>query len=347
MVVNLINNIVVTIIVPVYQVEIAVLSKCLESICAQTYDNIELLVIQDGETEKYDSLMAEIIKLDARVSYYKIPHVGVSGARNYGLDHSTGSYIAFVDSDDLISSRFIEESLQLALESDAQVVCGELKKSTYSHSAHLSNHANQAILLDSPLDISLLKEEILSGCPINGHENLWMSVQGPVSKLYERSSIGNLRFDGSLSIGEDVHFNVRVLSSCNRVIISKNIWYFYNQREGSLCHSGSIEKWSDNIKQYKHLNGAEFNSLAVKARIARLATDMLYDSCVCKKLQFAFDRLAELDIAHCFSSDVTSRYAYPPHRKLLYSLLDKGLYGPSSLFIHFIVWLSAFKNRVR
>ena len=96
-----------SIIVPVFNVE-KYLSSCLESILKQTYDNFEVIIVDDGSTDNSYKIIEEYSKSDKRFKKYKKKNGGVSSARNYGITKATGDYILFVDSDDTINTKLLE-----------------------------------------------------------------------------------------------------------------------------------------------------------------------------------------------------------------------------------------------
>ena len=90
-----------SIIVPIYNVEQYV-DKCIQSILNQTYQNLEIILVDDGATDRSGSIADSYAAKDKRVKVFHKENGGLSDARNYGLDHVTGDYILFVDSDDFI-----------------------------------------------------------------------------------------------------------------------------------------------------------------------------------------------------------------------------------------------------
>ena len=104
-------NIKISIIIPVYN-SAKYLRKCLNSIINQTFDNIEIICINDGSTDNSLSIINEYAKIDSRIKVYTIENKGVSAARNYGILVATGEYIGFVDSDDYIDLNYYEEMMK-------------------------------------------------------------------------------------------------------------------------------------------------------------------------------------------------------------------------------------------
>lgn len=102
----------ISIIVPVYKVE-SYLSRCIDSILAQTYQNFELMLVDDGSLDRCGEICDNYAKKDDRIKVIHQPNRGVSAARNAGLDLATGDYIGFVDSDDYISINMYSDMIKL------------------------------------------------------------------------------------------------------------------------------------------------------------------------------------------------------------------------------------------
>ena len=109
----------ISVIVPVYNVE-QYLKKCLDSVISQTYTNLEIILVDDGSTDNSLSICREFEKLDARVRVFSQNNRGPGSARNTGLNHAKGIYIAFVDSDDYLDKniyknleKYIDEKIEL------------------------------------------------------------------------------------------------------------------------------------------------------------------------------------------------------------------------------------------
>lgn len=108
-----------TIIVPVYNVE-PYLSDCIESILSQSFDNFELLLIDDGSTDSSGEICDRYAKSDKRIRVFHTENQGVSSARNRGLDEARGKYISFVDSDDYIQADTYSQNIKI-LEADLSI----------------------------------------------------------------------------------------------------------------------------------------------------------------------------------------------------------------------------------
>ena len=114
----------ISIIIPVYNVE-RYLPECLDSLLAQTYQNFELLCVNDGSSDSSQSILEQYARKDSRVRVFCKKNGGVSSARNFGLEQAKGEYIGFVDSDDFVLPRFLERMQQAMDAEKAKIaVCG-------------------------------------------------------------------------------------------------------------------------------------------------------------------------------------------------------------------------------
>lgn len=112
----------ISIIIPVYNVE-KYLDECIQSCINQTYKNIEIILIDDGSSDKSAEICKEYAELDSRIIFKSIPNSGVAHARNVGIGISNGSYITFVDSDDFIDEKYCEVMYNLLVDYDADIAC--------------------------------------------------------------------------------------------------------------------------------------------------------------------------------------------------------------------------------
>ena len=110
----------ISIIVPVYNVE-NFLTRCFESIRTQTYENVEILLIDDGSTDKSGVICDSLAQNDPRVSVIHQNNMGLSEARNTGLNIAKGEFISFIDSDDFIDPTMLETLLELLLQTDTGI----------------------------------------------------------------------------------------------------------------------------------------------------------------------------------------------------------------------------------
>lgn len=111
----------VSVIVPVYNVE-KYITKCLESLVGQTLKDIEIIIVNDGSTDNSEKIIKEFQSMYGNVKYYTKENGGLSDARNYGMKHATGEYIAFLDSDDFANITLYEKMYNKAKENNSDYV---------------------------------------------------------------------------------------------------------------------------------------------------------------------------------------------------------------------------------
>lgn len=217
----------ISVIVPVYNVE-KYIKKCVDSICGQTYKNLEIILVDDGSTDSSGKISDELAEEDRRISVIHQKNGGVSRARNAGLDKATGDYIAFVDSDDYLSLNMYECLLKSMKENDADIVRCGIKN------VHEGEKVKQFETVDSIVELSLA--EMIDGLK-NRRTKLvvW-------NALYKKEIISELRFVPDV-IYEDVFFTNAVLKKHHSEILVNVPFYRYLvKRDGNTNTSKFVPK---------------------------------------------------------------------------------------------------------
>ena len=226
----------VSIIVPVYKVE-QYLDECVESIVSQTYRNTEILLIDDGSPDRCPEKCDAWAEKDTRIHVIHKKNGGLSDARNAGMAASSGAFIAFVDSDDILEPEYIEYLYRAICETGADISeCGYQK---FSDKPVATNRPNR---MCSPLIQS--REEALYHFskvihPVN--HQVW-------DKLYRRELIVNEPFLYGRQ-AQDVLFSCHVLGKCNKIARIDNTLYHWRIRQGSASN-GFISQRLDALETY-------------------------------------------------------------------------------------------------
>ena len=211
----------ISVIVPVYNVE-KYLHCCVDSILAQTFTDIEVLLVNDGSTDGSGTICDEYAQLDCRVRVFHKANGGVSSARNLGLDEAKGKWIMFVDSDDKVSPEICEKLLDHASEG-CMPICAHYK------------WTDNTVKRESP--------EVTKNCySIKEFLKLRVWILTPWGRLFERRIIKreHLRFSESISYAEDTVFNYDYLPYVNEIKIVDMPLYFYRILPNSLSHGKYI-----------------------------------------------------------------------------------------------------------
>lgn len=209
----------ISIIIPAYNSE-KYIEKCIESVLSQTYHNLEVLLVDDGSTDKTLELMNLFASKDERIKVIHKENNGQSEARNTGIDASTGEYLIFIDSDDYVENDMVEFLYNLAEENNADVArCGFYTE--YEDGTKLSqeNCFEFAVLDNNERLIDLLMGGHLSGV-------VW-------NKIYKKSAISGVRFLKEVC-SEDFLFNYNVFKNVSKTVFSDVPKYHYYRRSGSI-----------------------------------------------------------------------------------------------------------------
>lgn len=230
----------VSIIVPVYNTE-KYLRRCIDSILTQTYQNFELLLIDDGSKDSSGAICDEYARNDERIRVIHRANSGVSVTRNIGIQEAKGDYISFVDSDDYIAVNMIETLVVRANKYYSDIVmCKYFIEKTGKTSCVSMDY-------DEVYDgADRVKNGLLYLYYTDYHSGLYSLW----NKLIKKSvySTNNILFDSSLKRGEDAWFIFQCLKHCKRVDFIPEAYYYYYQNESSVMHTlydDQYEKWVD------------------------------------------------------------------------------------------------------
>lgn len=215
------NTDMVSIIVPVYNAEKR-LRRCLDSILCQTYDNFEVIIVDDGSTDHSGEICNEYAEKDSRIKVLHIQNSGVSRARNYALERTSGDYLMFVDSDDWIDQEMCAEMLAEAKESNADMLVTNAHNWDENGQRQDDDASNPKVRqIDLVKEFSFLEPYALGV--------VW-------GTLYKRECIQNLRFDSDLFVGEDTVFFAAAVKRSGRFFYSEKKYYNYVVYDNSAAH---------------------------------------------------------------------------------------------------------------
>lgn len=233
----------ISVIVPVYNVE-KYLERCVKSIAAQTYKDLEILLIDDGSTDKSGKMCDDFQQTDSRIKAFHKQNGGLSDARNYGIEHSAGEFISFVDSDDYIDEKMLETLHRLITENDADLaVCS-------------------AMDVFEGKEITQVKE--IKEFNLNKVESYKYMLRGDgipsaCNKLYKRQTVGDVRFPVG-KLYEDGFFTPQILKRVEKTAVTSKPMYYYFRRADSITtkpfRKGDldvIEAYDKCVKQVKEL----------------------------------------------------------------------------------------------
>lgn len=207
----------ISVIVPVFNVEVY-LDRCIRSIVGQTYDNLDIILVDDGSSDQSPVLCDRWAEKDNRIRVIHKENGGVSSARNVGLKMANGDWISFVDSDDVIHPKYFEVLMMLAANTSSNV--------TSVNYFRVENYQEPTALCKKQISF-----KSISG---NAILNKWIYRYFVWGKLYAKNIVEGHDFDESVFFGEDILFNIKVLSQAGiKITYTNERLYYYYIRPGS------------------------------------------------------------------------------------------------------------------
>ena len=219
----------ISVVIPVYNTEPNYIDKAINSVLNQTYKNIEIIVVNDGSTDKATLEYLKTIN-NPDIKIINQENKGLGGARNTGIENSTGEYIGFLDSDDWLDNNFYEVLYNLCEKNVADIACGILTRVFEKRQKQMDNFRNK-VEFDFVEKMKYIK---------NG------SV---CSKLFKKSLFNNIRFEEKVYY-EDNLVLVDALLNSNKVVFTNRVKYYYRENPVSICLNSSKEKKRANDKFY-------------------------------------------------------------------------------------------------
>ena len=232
----------VSIIVPAYNAQ-RYIKKCLDSLIAQTYEKIEILVINDGSTDDTGHICDDYSKDDARIRVFHIQNGGVSKARNYGLRAAAGSYIMFVDSDDYVADNYVETHYTELVEQKVDwVITGYYI--CYPDRQEKNNIQKKYCEKIHKENLGKVFSKLYQGYFLNS----------PWNKIYKKAYITK-EFCTDMALGEDLCFNLDYLENVSFISIKAACCYYYicDDQKDSLTKRISRGNFQSEMKNYHRL----------------------------------------------------------------------------------------------
>lgn len=270
----------ISIVIPVYNVPIQLLKRCLKSILLQIDNNAEIVVIDDGSNSKKADSYIKICDKDSRIKYYRQENSGVSSARNRGVEYSKGEYILFVDADDYITDGCIGQAKEAINNWHPDIVFGYVykdfnDKGTINH--NLSANASKRLLFSGKKDMARILNHILGYEDDGLRSEYGYIADGPVCRFFRKVLFEKARFDVRLKWNEDTIWNIELLNHCNTAVICKSRWYIYAIRNDSamqIYRANCYEEFMCAIKKEMDISDRLWNTRINKGIAYRVWGDI-------------------------------------------------------------------------
>lgn len=222
----------ISIIVPIYNQQDYIVDT-INSIKKQTFTDFECILINDGSTDESQKIIEHEIINDQRFNLINRKNEGVSAARNYGIEHSKGEYVYFIDGDDTIPEDALKILYTTAIEKDADIVIGKM--------VHKVNSINREI-----------STYVLDGVYKSGYKSLEKNPEilhsiGPTAKLMKREIISHFRFPINIKFAEEHEFIVNAFANSKNIYTVEDLVYYYHIRKQN---NSATQRIDENVKEY-------------------------------------------------------------------------------------------------
>lgn len=274
----------ISIIIPCYNVNDAFFKDCLLSIKKQTFNDYELIIIDDGSDATHASATKETLgSIVPNGRYYYQENQGVSAARNNAVKYAQGDYICFIDADDTVMPEFLEEAYRIAKTTNADLVIGGNR--VYNNNLPI-NEKKLSYSLLSPSQKERFKANMIGTIKHFGSQNGYFG-RGSWNRLVRRNYVLQTPFDEKLKIGEDIVWNLQLLDKIDNVVIVQRVWYLYRSNEASATKKPNkdairiAEDELNAIAQYIDLD----NDIFYSSYCERIIQDLqrVYQTYICNK----------------------------------------------------------------
>lgn len=308
-------NALVSIVVPIYGTEFY-LPACIDSLCNQTYENIQIILVDDQSPDNCPQICDDYAKTDSRITVIHQENKGVSGARNTGLSHCNGDYIMFVDSDDELCCDGVEKLLLTAFNYKADIVSAVsnlvdvngMALETYTDESYTIIENDETVLLS------------LSGDKIA--DSVW-------AKLFRADLIQDIRFEEGQSINEDGFYMFQCFLKKPLLVHFNTVVYRYFIRKKSCSRQAFSEKYLSMLyfcDRKKELVAEYFPQYMDQVHNMEVRTNLLFLDVLCRTKDKKYRALQRQSI------EIVSKlrlYHIPinQHHKMLAWVVSHGLYS--------------------
>ena len=300
----------ISVIVPVYNVE-QYISKCVDSIQKQTYRNVEIILVDDGSTDRSRAVCEKKAETDGRIHVIHQKNGGPSNARNTGIDYADGDYYLFIDGDDYIAPEMVEKLYgRIKTDSSDLAMCG------------IARVDENGV----PFEEDALQDALVTGFQAlersYGYKG-WLFCSFIVNKLYHKHLFESIRFPEG-KFHEDEATVYRLLDQCNQISVVSAVLYYYVNRENSTMNAeysvrrlDGVEAIYQRYRYYREKGGKYLDFLIPDGKMFAV---LFYDS---KQLftPSTYEekkRVAEIDrMAKEICLDNFSKWSLPRKIKLL------------------------------
>lgn len=280
------NEPLISVIVPIYNVE-KYLRECVDSILAQSYSNLEILLVDDGSPDKCPEICDEYAKKDNRVKVIHRNNGGLAYARNVGIANSSGDYLTFIDSDDLVANEYIEHLYNGLAENGADVSIASFCS---------FDNENKLIVLNNYVAFQRMSIQCCFENYTSINTNTSMTFITAWNKLYKKELFIEIKYpEGKLY--EDAFTTYKILKKAIKIVYSPMKLYYYRLNPQSILgqsfqkkHLEMVEAFRGAFDYFKNMGDFEISAMFIPPLLMREiycwwgAKNLLKDDCLAKKI---------------------------------------------------------------
>ena len=239
----------ISIVIPIYNAE-KYLEECLNSIKNQTYKNFEVIMVNDGSKDDSETICMNFLRSDSRFRYLKKENVGVSSARNVGLDNVEGDYITFIDADDWVDENYLDLLITTVEKNHSDIVVSSYKQFNNIDVFYLRAYSLQEKYL---LNFEKMnRDDFLTIFPKLMSANVCFN--NAVAKLFRKELVNDLRFDTSIKYGEDLDFYFRLYLNVDSISYVDEPTYVYRMHGDSTTSNFNQEHAEQELSIFKQMH---------------------------------------------------------------------------------------------
>lgn len=317
----------ISVLIPVYNKE-AYIRSSLRSVLDQSYRDIEVIVVNDGSTDRSLAIAQQMAQIDDRIRLIDIPNSGVSHARNVALAHARGEWIQFLDADDLLAEGYLQQAMQVLEEHPADILFSGFT---------MVNEQMEAVRDVSIPETGMRDQKGLCECFIR-HQYTTGFFGYISNKLFRRSLLedSGAQFPVGTRLAEDLDFYARLYPAVKQACFWSGKSFYYLQTETNYIHNPNIDYYSQirihlDIKAW-FVRSGQYRAYKniLDSKVAHYAYYILfYDADARKGVDDAFRWLVQQsDIMVCIEPEYMTGFA----RLILHCLKNRRLTGIRSLF---------------
>lgn len=229
----------VSVIVPVYNSRLY-LEKAVRSIMAQTYDRLEIILVNDGSKDESGEICEALAKEDGRIRVIHQKNQGPSAARNRGVNEADGEYLTFVDNDDLLEPEFVEKLYALAHQYDCDIALTKSYPFLEEEKIPKKDMNAECVFMDN----RQLSEQLL--------DMGWTGLAVTMAKLFRKELFDGIRFHEGRIIADDDSTIYQLFWKAKKSVLFPTPLYNYrSKRKGSITHSNYSLSWLTGVEAFR------------------------------------------------------------------------------------------------